>query len=84
MSPVLRKWRGVGFAVVMLVVLLVLNVALNPARFQPSSWGALLGLAAPLIGAAVASAPVILAGRGGIDISVGPLMGFVNALVIQV
>ncbi|WP_245501462.1 hypothetical protein [Mesorhizobium sp. M2A.F.Ca.ET.067.02.1.1] len=84
MSPTLRKLRGVGFAVVMLVVLLVLNVALNPARFQPSSWGTLLGLAAPLIGAAVASAPVILAGRGGIDISAGPLMGFVNALVIQV
>jgi ribose transport system permease protein len=84
MNPVLRKLRGVGFAVVMLVVLLALNVALNPVRFQPSSWGTLLGLAAPLIGAAVASAPVILAGRGGIDISVGPLMGFVNALVIQV
>ncbi|TIV98472.1 MAG: ABC transporter permease, partial [Mesorhizobium sp.] len=47
MSPTLRKLRGVGFAVVMLVVLLVLNVALNPARFQPSSWGTLLGLAAP-------------------------------------
>jgi len=43
----------------------------------------LIGLAAPLIGAALASAPVILAGRGGIDISVGPLMGFVNAIVIQ-
>jgi len=86
MSSFLRKFngRGVGFAVVMLVVLLVLNVALNPARFQPAAWGTLLGLAAPLIGAAVASAPVILAGRGGIDISVGPLMGFVNALVIQV
>ncbi|TPN89825.1 ABC transporter permease [Mesorhizobium sp. CU2] len=84
MSRVLRKLSGVGFAVVMLVVLLVLNVALNPARFQPSGWGTLLGLAAPLIGAAIASAPVILAGRGGIDISVGPLMGFVNALVIQV
>ena len=84
MSPVLRKLSGVGFAVVMLVVLLVLNVALNPARFQPVGWGTLLGLAAPLIGAAIASAPVILAGRGGIDISVGPLMGFVNALVIQV
>ncbi|MGX8010584.1 ABC transporter permease [Mesorhizobium sp. ORM8.1] len=84
MSPIFRKLSGVGFAVVMLVVLLVLNVTLNPARFQPSGWGTLLGLAAPLIGAAVASAPVILAGRGGIDISVGPLMGFVNALVIQV
>ena len=84
MSPIFRKLSGVGFAVVMLLVLLVLNVTLNPARFQPAGWGTLLGLAAPLIGAAVASAPVILAGRGGIDISVGPLMGFVNALVIQV
>ncbi len=75
--------RGAGFALVLLVVLLAINLALNPARFHPAAWGTLIGLAAPLIGAAVASAPVILAGRGGIDISVGPLMGFVNAIVIQ-
>ena len=79
-----RKLRGAGFAVVLLVILAVVNLLLNPARFHPSAWGTLIGLAAPLIGAAVASAPVILAGRGGIDISVGPLMGFVNAIVIQV
>jgi len=78
-----RKLRGAGFAVVLLVILAVVNLLLNPARFHPSAWGTLIGLAAPLIGAAVASAPVILAGRGGIDISVGPLMGFVNAIVIQ-
>ncbi|RUY14332.1 ABC transporter permease, partial [Mesorhizobium sp. M7A.F.Ca.US.005.03.2.1] len=68
----------------LLVVLLAVNLILSPGRFQPGSWGALVGLAAPLIGAAIASTPVILAGRGGIDISVGPLMGFVNALTIQV
>ncbi|MER8908532.1 ABC transporter permease [Mesorhizobium sp. M0854] len=78
------RWRGVGFAAVLLVILIAVNLLLNPARFHPAAWGALIGLAAPLIGAAVASAPVILAGRGGIDISVGPLMGFVNAMVIQV
>ncbi|TPK98491.1 ABC transporter permease [Mesorhizobium sp. B2-4-12] len=76
--------RSVGFAVVLLVILLAVNLILSPARFQPGSWGALVGLAAPLVGAAIASTPVILAGRGGIDISVGPLMGFVNAVVIQV
>ncbi|TPK73467.1 ABC transporter permease [Mesorhizobium sp. B2-4-15] len=76
--------RSVGFAVVLLIILLAVNLILSPARFQPGSWGALVGLAAPLIGAAIASTPVILAGRGGIDISVGPLMGFVNAVVIQV
>ncbi|RUY88356.1 ABC transporter permease, partial [Mesorhizobium sp. M7A.F.Ca.CA.001.12.2.1] len=87
MSPVARLLslgRNFGFAVVLLVVLLAVNLILSPGRFQPGSWGALVGLAAPLIGAAIASTPVILAGRGGIDISVGPLMGFVNALTIQV
>lgn len=76
--------RGIGFAAILLVILLAVNLLLSPGRFHPSGWGALTGLAAPLIGAAVASTPVILAGRGGIDISVGPLMGFVNAIVIQV
>lgn len=76
--------RSAGFAVVLFVVLLVLNLLLNPARYAPANWGTLIGLAAPLIGASLASAPVILAGRGGIDISVGPAMGFVNAIVIQV
>jgi ribose transport system permease protein len=80
----LFRWRSIGFAAMLLVVLLVINLVLNPARFQPSAWGALIGLAAPLIGAALASTPVILSGRGGIDISVGPLMGFINAIVIQV
>lgn len=83
MSGLKEFVRGTGFALVLLVVLLAINLMLNPARFHPAAWGTLIGLAAPLIGAAVASAPVILAGRGGIDISVGPLMGFVNAVVIQ-
>ncbi len=76
--------RKAGFAIVLCVILLALNLILNPARFAPGNWGTLIGLAAPLIGASLASAPVILAGRGGIDISVGPAMGFVNAIVIQV
>lgn len=75
---------GMGFAGVLLVILIVVNLALNPTRFHPAGWGALTGLAAPLIGAALASTPAILSGRGGIDISVGPLMGFVNAIVISV
>ncbi|MDT1060982.1 ABC transporter permease [Paracoccus sp. CPCC 101403] len=72
-----------GFALGILVVLLAANLAMNPARFAPSAWGTLLGMAAPLIGAALASTPVILAGRGGIDISVGPVMGLVSAVVIK-
>lgn len=71
-----------GFALLFLAVLLGLNVVLNPARFAAGAWGTLIGLAAPLIGAALASTPAVLGGRGGIDVSVGPTMGFVNAVLV--
>ncbi len=79
-----RIFGRYGFAIGILVVLLIANLVMNPARFAPGNWPTLLGLAAPLIGAALASTPVILAGRGGIDISVGPVMGLVSAVVIKV
>ncbi|MDB5657551.1 MAG: transporter permease, partial [Cypionkella sp.] len=78
-----RIFGRYGFAIGILVVLLIANLVMNPVRFYPGSWGTLIGLAAPLIGAALASTPVILAGRGGIDISVGPVMGLVSAVVIR-
>lgn len=77
-------WQRVGLAVVLLAILLIVNVWLNPAGFAPRAWGTLIGLAAPLIGAALASTPPILGGRGGIDVSVGPTMGFVNAIVVKI
>jgi len=83
-ATLLRRLGGIGFAAVLLVILLAVNLWLAPGRFRPEGWGLLLGLAAPLIGAAVASTPAILSGRGGIDVSVGPQMGFVNAVLIQV
>ncbi len=73
-----------GFGLALLVLLLAFNVALDPARFAPGAWGTLIGLAAPLVGAALAATPAILGGRGGIDVSVGPAMGFANALAIKV
>ena len=32
-------WRRTGFAPLLLLVLLVLNVVLNPVRFAPGNWG---------------------------------------------
>lgn len=68
----------------LLVILLALNLALNPARFQPAAWGTTIGLAAPLVLASIASMPAILGGRGGIDVSVGPAMGFVNTIIVAI
>ncbi|AKH99243.1 permease component of ribose/xylose/arabinose/galactoside ABC-type transporters [Hoeflea sp. IMCC20628] len=79
----LRSLLGrIGFGGTILIVLLILNIWFNPQRFMPSAWGTVIGLAAPLIGAALASSPSILSGRGGLDISIGPLMGFINVIIV--
>jgi ribose transport system permease protein len=68
----------------LLAGLLIVNLWLNPARFAPGNFGVLIGLASPLICAALAATPPILGGRGGIDVSIGPAMGFVNAVLVVV
>lgn len=75
--------RETGFALALFALLMIVNVPLNPARFAPSAWGTVIGLAAPLMAASIASMPALLGGRGGIDVSVGPLMGLINALIVQ-
>ena len=80
----LFAWRlELRLAAALFVVLLLVNLVLNPVRFMPTNLGVTLGLAAPLIIAAIASMPPILGGRGGIDISIGPLMGLVNVVVVR-
>src|SRR5690606_38724649 len=82
-----RFTRGHGeisLALGLLVILLAINLVLNTGRFVPLAWGTTIGLAAPLIVAALASMPAMLGGRGGIDVSVGPLMGFVNCIIVEV
>lgn len=82
----MRRWLAdrayLSLAAALFVVLLAVNIALNPTRFSFASLGVTIGLASGLILASIASMPPILAGRGGIDISVGPLMGLVNVVVI--
>lgn len=79
----LQARSEVAFAMVLLVILLTLNIALNPVRFSPAQWGSTIGLAAPLLIGSVAAMPAMLGGRGGIDVSIGPAMGFVNAVLVQ-
>ncbi|MGH7003996.1 MAG: ABC transporter permease, partial [Alphaproteobacteria bacterium] len=71
-------------AAILFVALLIINILLNPARFSPPNWGSAIGLASPLLLAALAITVPFLAGRGSIDVSVGPLMGLINVVVVQV
>lgn len=83
MSGLLGARPELRLAAGLCLMLLLLNMWLNPARFALANLGATLGLAAPMILAACASLPPILSGRGGIDLSVGPLMGLVNVIVVR-
>lgn len=83
MKRLLASRADLGLAAALFVVLLALNLSLNPTRFAPHRLGVTIGLAAPLMIAAIASMPPILAGRGGIDISIGSLMGLVNVVTVR-
>lgn len=83
----IRTGRAFGearLAILLFLLLLIVNIILNPARFAPSALGTTLGLVSPLILAAVAVTPVILSGGGAIDISIGPLMTLINVIVVQI
>jgi ribose transport system permease protein len=81
----LRRDRlaGAGTVLILLGVLLVVNAVLNPARLAPAGILTTIGLAAPLVLAALATTPSILSGGGGIDISIGPLIGFLNVVMVK-
>ena len=72
---------GAGMVLVLLLVLLVANAFLNPVRLFSDPLTT-IGLAAPLILAALATTPSILSGGGGIDISIGPMIGFLNVILV--
>jgi ribose transport system permease protein len=71
------------FGVALLVALLILNLAMDPSSFAPSSLPATFGLATPIILAAFAVTPSLLVGNGGIDLSAGPVMGLVDVIVVH-
>ena len=66
------------------VVLLALNVAVQPSFVQPSAWASTLALASPYIVIGLAQTLPILTGNGGLDLSVGPLAGFCSVVIAGV
>lgn len=69
-------------AFALLAIFLILNLFISPSFLQPAYLPGTLGLLAPILLVALASTPAILS--GGIDISLGPLMTFINCLFVTV
>ncbi len=79
------KSRSYAWPVLLAVVLfLILNALASPAFTEVSNWNGMLIGATPFIIMATAQAVPVISGDGGIDLSVGPLAGLVNALITSV
>lgn len=73
---------GVLFGAGFFILVLIINLATNASTFAPGNLGPTLGLATPIVLGALAVTPTLLVGNGGIDLSVGPVMGLVNVIVV--
>jgi ribose transport system permease protein len=69
--------------IVLLFVLLIIAVLRSPALVSGPGIGSAVIVTAPLILATYALMAVAIAGRGTIDLSVGPLLGFINVTLVQ-
>ncbi|MEM6462652.1 MAG: ABC transporter permease [Pseudomonadota bacterium] len=68
--------------VCLVLVLGIMAAVRAPQTFTYVGLAGALLVAAPLILAAVAITPIAIAGRGGVDLSIGPLIGFVNVTIV--
>lgn len=65
-------------------VLVVISVIIDPSFFSPSNFITSLAVSAPIILAALAQTFPLMSGNGGLDLSVGPVLGFVTVLIAGV
>jgi ribose transport system permease protein len=76
--------RPASFAVVLAVLLVVANIVAQPDFIAPSQIAPTLGTMAPFVIVGMASTLAFLSGGGGIDLSIAPLMGLVNIVLVTV
>jgi ribose transport system permease protein len=69
--------------VVLAVALCVLSLVCGPHLFTNNGIGSAIIVLSPMILAALALTPIALVGRGGVDLSVGPLLGFINVSMVK-
>jgi ribose transport system permease protein len=68
--------------ILLLFLLLTAAVLRSPTLVSPSGIGSAVIVTAPLVLATFALMSVAIAGRGTVDLSIGPLIGFINVTMV--
>jgi len=69
---------------VVAVGLFIANAVVQPSFIDSSNWASTLAVSSPFVLTALAQAPPLLSGNGGLDLSVGPFAGFITVFVAAV
>jgi ribose transport system permease protein len=77
LRPLLHS-RYLAVPVVMFVILIALASVRSHNLFTSTGLAGAIIVATPLILCTLALTPIVMAGRGSVDLSIGPLMGFIN------
>jgi len=77
-----NSYAAVPFA--LLIVLFVINAVVQPQFLAQQNWATSMSVLCPTVLTAMAITLPVLSGNGGIDLSVGPLAGFMSVLIAAV
>lgn len=81
-NPRLERKKYLLVPIILIMILLIVIIFRAPHLFSSDGIGGAIIVISPLILATLALTPIALVGRGGIDLSVGPLIGFINVSLV--
>lgn len=84
LGAILSGYRYTTVVLLVFLVLVLVNVGLDPRSFGLGSLATRLALATPIVLGAMATTVPVLSGNSGIDLSVGPTMGVTNAIIVVI
>lgn len=82
-AAIIENFGHLVLPVILLVVLFTVSVARGPSLLSTAGFAGAIVVLAPLILSTMAITPIALVGRGGVDLSVGPLVGFINVTLVS-
>ena len=77
----LRRNNYAAVPLALLILLFVVNAAVQPQFLAQNSWATSMSVLCPTVLTAMAMTLPVLSGNGGLDLSVGPLAGFMTVLI---
>lgn len=80
----LQRNSYVAVPLVLFVVLFIVTAAVQPQFLSQQSWAGSMAVLCPTVLTTMAVTLPVLSGNGGIDLSVGPMAGFITVLVAAV